>query len=81
MINMPSYIKYSYMNWLFLLSTGHSKLNAEKDYSLTGSTASKVFGAFNSVAIIATTYGNNIWQWDYSRDPGLLDSFLIHYLL
>ena len=30
-----SYIKYYYMSWFFLLSTGHSKLNAEKHYSLT----------------------------------------------
>jgi len=45
---------------LIFQSTGHSKLNPEKDYSLTGSTVSKVFGAFNSVAIIATTYGNGI---------------------
>ena len=48
------------MSWFFLLSTGHSKLNAEKHYSLTGSNGSKLFGAFNSVAIIATTYGNGI---------------------
>jgi len=39
---------------------GHSKLDSEKDYSFTGSSASKVFGAFNAVAIIATTYGNAI---------------------
>eukprot|EP00253_Pinus_taeda_P035839 PITA_35839 len=42
------------------IHAGHSKLKAEKDYSFTGSSVSKVFGAFNSVAIIATTYGNGI---------------------
>jgi hypothetical protein len=42
------------------IHAGHSKLNPEKDYSFTGSNASKVFGVFNSIAIIATTYGNGI---------------------
>uniref|UniRef100_A0A2P2LW53 Uncharacterized protein MANES_04G009800 n=1 Tax=Rhizophora mucronata TaxID=61149 RepID=A0A2P2LW53_RHIMU len=31
-----------------------------KDYSLTGDTQDQVFGIFNAIAIIATTYGNGI---------------------
>ncbi|KAI6685266.1 hypothetical protein NL676_031179 [Syzygium grande] len=39
---------------------GLSSKGPEKDYSLVGSTESRIFGVFNAVAIIATTYGNGI---------------------
>lgn len=71
---MPSFHSLRHLNLISLIlcvlysicvvggsiHAGNSKLNAEKDYSFTGSSVSKVFGAFNSVAIIATTYGNGI---------------------
>ncbi|XP_050214999.1 GABA transporter 1 [Mercurialis annua] len=34
--------------------------NEPKDYSIKGDTQDKVFGVFNAIAIIATTYGNGI---------------------
>ncbi|XP_057955638.1 GABA transporter 1-like isoform X2 [Malania oleifera] len=39
---------------------GESSKGPEKDYFLTGSSASKTFGVFNAVAIVATTFGNGI---------------------
>ncbi|OIW08520.1 hypothetical protein TanjilG_03196 [Lupinus angustifolius] len=39
---------------------GKSSKGPEKDYSLKGNTENRVFGIFNAVAIIATTYGNGI---------------------
>eukprot|EP01018_Ginkgo_biloba_P015608 Gb_34701 [translate_table: standard] len=39
---------------------GHSKHAPAKDYSLLGSRTSKLFGVFNSISIIAFTYGNGI---------------------
>lgn len=32
----------------------------KKDYSLNGSKQNRVFGSFNAISIIATTYGNGI---------------------
>ncbi|KAK1588093.1 hypothetical protein Q3G72_019777 [Acer saccharum] len=39
---------------------GTSSKGPEKDYSLKGDTENRVFGFFNAVAIIATTFGNGI---------------------
>ncbi|XVF05252.1 hypothetical protein REPUB_Repub05bG0155700 [Reevesia pubescens] len=39
---------------------GNSSKGPEKDYSLKGDTQSRIFGIFNAIAIIATTYGNGI---------------------
>ncbi|GMN56214.1 hypothetical protein TIFTF001_025333 [Ficus carica] len=39
---------------------GNSSKGPKKDYSITGDTQSRVFGIFNAIAIIATTYGNGI---------------------
>lgn len=39
---------------------GDSSKGPEKDYSVKGDTENRVFGIFNAVAIIATTYGNGI---------------------
>ncbi|XP_071932400.1 GABA transporter 1-like [Coffea arabica] len=39
---------------------GNSSKGPNKNYSLSGGTETKVFGIFNSLAIIATTYGNGI---------------------
>ncbi|XP_022730614.1 GABA transporter 1-like [Durio zibethinus] len=39
---------------------GNSSKGPTKDYSLKGDTESRIFGIFNAIAIIATTYGNGI---------------------
>ncbi|XP_027347283.1 GABA transporter 1-like isoform X1 [Abrus precatorius] len=39
---------------------GDSSKGPEKDYSLKGNSVNRLFGVFNAVAIIATTYGNGI---------------------
>ncbi|XVE59503.1 hypothetical protein DITRI_Ditri05aG0051000 [Diplodiscus trichospermus] len=39
---------------------GNSSKGPKKDYSLKGDTESRIFGMFNAIAIIATTYGNGI---------------------
>ncbi|XP_077230889.1 GABA transporter 1-like [Tasmannia lanceolata] len=39
---------------------GNSSKAPERDYSLSSNNADRVFGIFNAVAIIATTYGNGI---------------------
>ncbi|XAR72171.1 hypothetical protein NMG60_11018720 [Bertholletia excelsa] len=39
---------------------GHSKKAPLKDYSITGVGINRVFGIFNAISIIATTYGNGI---------------------
>lgn len=39
---------------------GNSSKGPNKNYSLSSDTETKVFGIFNSLAIIATTYGNGI---------------------
>ncbi|CAN6452325.1 unnamed protein product [Victoria cruziana] len=40
--------------------SGLSGKAGPSDYSLSGSSASRLFGAFNGVAVIATSYGNGI---------------------
>ncbi|XP_059430229.1 GABA transporter 1-like [Corylus avellana] len=42
------------------ISIGSSSKGPEKDYSLEGNTEDRIFGVFNAIAIIATTYGNGI---------------------
>ncbi|KAF3455113.1 hypothetical protein FNV43_RR05561 [Rhamnella rubrinervis] len=39
---------------------GNSSKGPKKDYSIKGDTESQIFGIFNAIAIIATTYGNGI---------------------
>ncbi|WVZ68101.1 hypothetical protein U9M48_017087 [Paspalum notatum var. saurae] len=39
---------------------GNSDKAPPKDYSITGDDTDRVFGVFNAIAIIATTYGNGI---------------------
>nr|ACU19721.1 unknown [Glycine max] len=39
---------------------GDSSKGPEKDYSLKGDSVNRLFGIFNAIAIIATTYGNGI---------------------
>lgn len=39
---------------------GSSSKGPKKDYSINGNTESRIFGVFNAIAIIATTFGNGI---------------------
>ncbi|KAK4763535.1 hypothetical protein SAY87_012973 [Trapa incisa] len=39
---------------------GYSSKGPKKDYSVSGDTEDRIFGMFNAIAIIATTYGNGI---------------------
>ncbi|XVF46845.1 hypothetical protein PTKIN_Ptkin03bG0060400 [Pterospermum kingtungense] len=39
---------------------GHSSKGPKRDYSVKGDTESRIFGIFNAIAIIATTYGTGI---------------------
>ncbi|KAL3699437.1 hypothetical protein R1sor_017459 [Riccia sorocarpa] len=71
---LPSFHSLRYIDLLSLILTllysflvagasiylGHSDKAPTRDYSLSGSDTQKVFGAFNSLAIIATGYGNGI---------------------
>ncbi|KAB1209395.1 GABA transporter 1 [Morella rubra] len=62
-INMVSLflcIAYSVCATAGSIYIGHSSKGPKKDYSLTGDTQDRVFGVFNAIAIIATTYGNGI---------------------
>lgn len=45
--------------YIFFFS-GSSSKGPEKDYSLSSNRETRIFGIFNSLAIIATTYGNGI---------------------
>ncbi|KAL9247391.1 hypothetical protein vseg_020827 [Gypsophila vaccaria] len=39
---------------------GHTSKGPRKDYSLEGNTQDRLFGVFNAIAIVATTFGNGI---------------------
>ncbi|XP_074312450.1 GABA transporter 1 [Silene latifolia] len=39
---------------------GHTSKGPKKDYSIQGNTEDRLFGVFNGIAIIATTFGNGI---------------------
>ncbi|OWM73705.1 hypothetical protein CDL15_Pgr026809 [Punica granatum] len=42
------------------INVGNSSKRPKKDYSLSGDAESRVFGIFNAIVIIATTFGNGI---------------------
>ncbi|OMO90262.1 Amino acid transporter, transmembrane [Corchorus olitorius] len=44
----------------FVIIFGNSSKGPKKDYTVEGDTTSRLFGIFNAIAIIATTYGNGI---------------------
>lgn len=62
-----------------LILPGSSSKAPEKDHSLTGNSEDRIFGMFNAIAIIATTYGNGIIPeiqvWNSSI---LLSTFFIY---
>ncbi|XP_010689986.2 GABA transporter 1 isoform X1 [Beta vulgaris subsp. vulgaris] len=71
---MPSFHSLRHINMISLLLClgysaaatagsiyiGHTSKGPEKDYSINGDSQDLVFGIFNGVAIIATTFGNGI---------------------
>ncbi|WOL15676.1 GABA transporter 1-like isoform X1 [Canna indica] len=42
------------------IHAGHSANAPQRDYSLVGDSKDRIFGVFNAIAIIATTFGNGI---------------------
>ncbi|OWM73703.1 hypothetical protein CDL15_Pgr026807 [Punica granatum] len=65
----PSFHSLRYINLVSLVlclaysacaTAGNSSKGPEKDYSVLGDAESRVFGIFNAIAIIATTFGNGI---------------------
>ncbi|WCJ41702.1 Transmembrane amino acid transporter family protein [Euphorbia peplus] len=59
LISLVLCIAYSACATAASIHIGNSS-NEPKDYSLKGETDDKIFGVFNAIAIIATTYGNGI---------------------
>lgn len=54
-------MNYFYLNFINIITTiGNSSKGPEKNYSLKGDTEDRLFGIFNALSIIATTYGNGI---------------------
>ncbi|KAL5976436.1 Sodium- and chloride-dependent GABA transporter 1 [Asimina triloba] len=53
-------LAYSACSTAGAIYVGESSKAPPKDYSITGSDASRLFGVFNAISIIATTYGNGI---------------------
>ncbi|KAI4383763.1 hypothetical protein MLD38_009565 [Melastoma candidum] len=60
MVSLVLCLAYSVCATAGSIYIGHSSKGPEKDYSIKGSTDTKMFGVFNAIAIIATTYGNGI---------------------
>jgi len=42
------------------MHAGHTSKGPKKDYSIKGNSEDRIFGVFNAIAIIATTFGNGI---------------------
>lgn len=57
--------------------TGHSSKALAAKHNVVGSPVSKMFGVFNSLVIIATTYGNGIIPEIQVRSDTPYDSFCI----
>jgi len=53
-------MNYFDLNLNIITTIGNSSKGPEKNYSLKGDTENRLFGIFNAVSIIATTYGNGI---------------------
>lgn len=53
------YTQYFNTN-LYIYFSGSSLKGPEKDYSLSNNSETLIFGIFNALAIIATTFGNGI---------------------
>ncbi|KAI4385452.1 hypothetical protein MLD38_003475 [Melastoma candidum] len=60
MVSLVLCLAYSACTTAASIYIGHSSKGPEKDYSIQGGPETKMFGIFNAIAIIATTYGNGI---------------------
>ena len=56
---LPIY-ELTYTSLILYEFAGHSRNAPAKDYAVVGTPTTKIFGVFNSLVIIATTYGNGI---------------------
>ncbi|XP_028776913.1 GABA transporter 1-like isoform X3 [Neltuma alba] len=60
MVSLVLCLAYSFCVTGASIYIGNSSKGPPKDYSLHGDTETRLFGIFNAMAIIATTYGNGI---------------------
>ncbi|GAV82550.1 Aa_trans domain-containing protein, partial [Cephalotus follicularis] len=60
MISLVLCLLYSACATANSIYIGYSSKGPKKDYTLTGNTESRIYGIFNAIAIIATTFGNGI---------------------
>ncbi|KAK3162524.1 hypothetical protein QOZ80_1BG0090550 [Eleusine coracana subsp. coracana] len=60
LISLVLCLAYSFCAVAGCIYFGNSDRAPAKDYSVTGGTPKRVFGVFNAIAVIATTYGNGI---------------------
>ncbi|XP_062207507.1 GABA transporter 1-like isoform X2 [Phragmites australis] len=60
LISLMLCLAYSFCAVAGCIYLGTSDRAPPKDYSITGDTTNRVFGVFNAIAVIATTYGNGI---------------------
>ncbi|XP_062226587.1 GABA transporter 1-like [Phragmites australis] len=60
LISLMLCLAYSFSAVAACIYLGTSDRAPPKDYSITGDTSNRVFGVFNAIAVIATTYGNGI---------------------
>lgn len=54
------YIICSITTFRYIFLPGNSSKGPEKDYSISNDKETRIFGVFNAIAIIATTFGNGI---------------------
>ncbi|KAL6840290.1 hypothetical protein ACP4OV_030100 [Aristida adscensionis] len=60
LISLLLCLAYSFCTVAGCMYLGTSDRAPPKDYSITGDSQNRVFGVFNAIAVIATTYGNGI---------------------
>ncbi|CAL4973039.1 unnamed protein product [Urochloa decumbens] len=60
LISLLLCLAYSFCAVAGSIYLGNSDKAPPKDYSITGDAKNRVFGVFNAIAVIATTYGNGI---------------------
>ncbi|KAH1222280.1 GABA transporter 1 [Glycine max] len=58
LVSLVMCLSYSACATAASIYIGNTSKGPEKDYSLKGDTKNRLFGIFNAIAIIATTYGN-----------------------
>ena len=58
--NFNNAFALSFFPYFCFVFSGKSKKAPAKDYSVTADGLNRIFGTFNAISIIATTYGNGI---------------------